>query len=61
MNFKYAYINDRVYGRERCPVIEGYPKIKNVDFADKNIFDRIDTPDVTKYLILLSLCHNVLA
>ena len=42
MNFKYAYIAGKVYGRERSQEVEEYPKVKNVDFADKNIFDRIE-------------------
>lgn len=60
MNFKYAYIAGRVYGRERSEEVEEYPKVKNVDFADKNIFDRIEENSVHRYLLLLSLCHNVL-
>ena len=60
MNFKYASVAGVVYGKDRSLEVEAYPRVQNVDFADKGLFDDLRKPGMQRYLLLLSLCHNVL-
>jgi len=69
MNFRFVHTGGISYGEDRnisADDLLKFPKVNNVDFADRRLFDHLkdashpNRKNLQRYLTLLSLCHVII-